>query len=122
MTNFKFDLDDLSDSSAITRKASQNFYPNGTPLTTSYSQDPDAASRTLTQRDLQGILGGDALYRSPNFALQISQKNTESSIGRILAASPGTDVAGEGIKIADPNSTNPNAYLTRIWSIYSDSS
>ena len=115
MSDLKFNVDDLSDSSSITRKIAESFYPTGQPLKTSYSQDPDAASRTLTQRDLQSILGGDALYRSPNFALQISQKNTESSISAILASNPGTD-SGKGIQISDPNSQNINAKLTRICS------
>lgn len=114
MGDLKFNVDDLADSSSITRKIAESFYPTGQPLKTSYSQDPDAASRTLTQRDLQSILGGDALYRSPNFALQISQKNTESSIAAILAANPGTDKDGKGIVISDPNSQNINAQLRRI--------
>jgi len=114
MSEMKLSLEDLSDSSSITEKVAQNFYPTGEPLKTSYSQDPNAASRTLTQRDLQSILGGDALYRSPNFGLQISQKNTESSISAILAANPGTDADGKGIVISDPNSQNPNAQLKRI--------
>jgi hypothetical protein len=118
----KLNLDDLSDSSSITQKVAENFYPTGQPLKTSYSQDPNAASRTLTQRDLQSILGGDALYRSPNFALQVSQKNTESSISAILAANPGTDAAGKGISISDPNSQNANAKLTRINGVFPNSS
>ena len=122
MSEMKLNLDDLSDSSSITEKVAQNFYPTGEPLKTSYSQDPNAASRTLTQRDLQSILGGDALYRSPNFGLQISQKNTESSISAILAANPGTDADGKGIVISDPNSQNPNAQLKRINGVYSNSS
>ena len=117
----KLNLDDLSDSSSLTQKVADNFYPTGEPLKTSYSQDPNAASRTLTQRDLQSILGGDALYRSPNFALQISQKNTESSIASILAANPGTDASGKGIVISDPNSQNANATLTRIHCFCSNS-
>jgi hypothetical protein len=115
MDDLKFNVDDLADSSTITKKVAESFYPTGEPLKTSYSQDPNAASRHLTQRDLQSILGGDALYRSPNFALQISQKNTESSIASILAANPGTDASGKGIVISDPNSQNANATLTRIY-------
>jgi hypothetical protein len=109
MSDFNFTLEDLADSSAMARKTADTFYANGQPLRTSYSKSGDP-SRTLTQRDLQSVLGGDALYRSPNFALQLSQKNTESSISGILAANPGTDASG--IKIKDPNSTNPNAELT----------
>ena len=112
----KLNLDDLSDSSSLTQKVADNFYPTGEPLKTSYSQDPNAASRTLTQRDLQSILGGDALYRSPNFGLQVSQKNTESSISAILAANLTTDATKE-LKISDPNSQNPNAQLKRINSV-----
>ena len=122
MSDLKFNIDDLADSSSITQKIAESFYPTGQPLKTSYSQDPNAASRTLTQRDLQSILGGDALYRSPNFALQISQKNTESSIASILAANPGTDASGKGIVISDPNSQNANATLTRIHCFCSNSS
>lgn len=122
MADLKLNIDDLVDSSSLTQKVADGFYPTGEPLKTSYSQDPNAASRTLTQRDLQSILGGDALYRSPNFALQISQKNTESSISAILASNPGTDSAGKGIAISDPNSQNANATLTRINRFQSNSS
>lgn len=115
MSELKINVDDLSDSSSITQKVADSFYPTGEPLKTSYSQDPNAASRTLTQRDLQSILGGDALYRSPNFALQVSQKNTESSISAILASNPGTD--SSLISIKDPNSQNSNAKLSRIYCI-----
>lgn len=90
MSDFNYSIDDLTDTSAIARKTSQNFYrdaPNGVPLVTSYSTteygDPD---RTLTQRDLQSVLSGDALYRNPNFALQLSNRSVQSSINGILGA------------------------------------
>jgi hypothetical protein len=53
---------------------------------------------------------GDALYRSPNFALQVSNQNTQSSINSILAAVGGPDA--QNLQIQDPNSQDPNATLT----------
>jgi hypothetical protein len=88
MSDFNYSIDDLTDTSAIARKTSENFYrdaPNGVPLKTSYSESGDA-QRTLTQRDLQSVLSGDALYRNPNFALQLSNQNVQSSINGILGA------------------------------------
>jgi hypothetical protein len=52
----KFNVNDLADSSSIARSASSSFYPSGAPLKTSYSVNGDA-TRTLTQRDLQSVLG-----------------------------------------------------------------
>lgn len=84
MSDMSFTLDDLSSTSALAQKASNNFYknlPDGKPLTTTYSTDGDP-NRTLTQRDLQGVLSGDALYRNPNFSFQVTNKNVQSSINR----------------------------------------
>jgi len=84
MADFNYTIDDLSDTGALARKTSDNFYrdlPNGAPLKTSYSKSGDV-NRTLTQRDLQSVLSGDALYRNPAFAMQISNNNVQSSINR----------------------------------------
>jgi hypothetical protein len=55
MPDFNYNIDDLSDTSSLASKTSSAFYPSGEPLKTSYSTSGDA-SRTLTQRDLQGVL------------------------------------------------------------------
>lgn len=84
MSDINFNIEDLSSTSSIAQKASDMFYkdlPNGVPLKTSYSDGADP-NRTLTQRDLQSVLAGDAIYRSPAFALQVANKNTQSSINR----------------------------------------
>lgn len=84
MTEFNYSIDDLQDTSSLVRKTTDNFYrdaPNGQPLKTSYSETGDV-NRTLTQRDLQSVLSGDALYRNPNFALQMSNQTVQSSINR----------------------------------------
>lgn len=54
-------------------------------------------------------MDGDALYRSPNFALQMSNNNTQSSINSILASVGGPDA--NNLEIQDPNSQDPNAKL-----------
>lgn len=84
MSDFSYSIDDLEDTSSIVRKTNDSFYkntPDGQPLKTSYSETGDA-NRTLTQRDLQSVLSGDALYRSPNFALQTTNQTIQSSINR----------------------------------------
>lgn len=84
MSDMNFNIQDLDSTSTIAQKASEMFYknlPNGTPLRTSYSNGGDP-NRSLTQRDLQSVLAGDAIYRSPAFALQVANKNTQSSINR----------------------------------------
>lgn len=81
MSDFRINLDDLSDTSSLARKASDTFYSGNAPLTTTESTDGDR-QRTLTQRDLQSVMAGDALYRSPNFSLQVSNHNVQSSINR----------------------------------------
>jgi hypothetical protein len=55
MPDFNYNIDDLSDTSALASKTSNAFYPSGQPLKTSYSVSGDV-NRTLTQRDLQGVL------------------------------------------------------------------
>lgn len=107
MSDFNFTVDDLSSSSAMAQKTSDALYAGAEPLKTSYSQYGDA-NRTLTQRDLQSVLAGDALYRSPNFGLQVSQKTTESSVNSILLAGSNDSAS---MKIQDPNSANPGDYL-----------
>lgn len=117
MSDFNYSIEDLNDTSSIARKTNENFYrnvPNNEPLKTSYSQNGDA-SRTLTQRDLQSVLAGDALYRSPTFALQLANQSTQSSINGILGSVGGADA--NNLKIQDPNSSDPNAVLTRSISI-----
>ena len=84
MTDFNYSIDDLQDTSSIVRKTTDNFYrdmPNGQPLKTSYSESGDV-NRTLTQRDLQSVLSGDALYRSPSFSMQTANQTVQSSINR----------------------------------------
>lgn len=84
MSDFNYSIDDLEDTSSIVRKTTDSFYrntPDGQPLRTSYSENGDP-NRTLTQRDLQSVLSGDALYRSPNFALQTTNQTVQSSINR----------------------------------------
>lgn len=84
MSDFNYSIEDLEDTSSLTRKTIDSFYkntPNGIPLKTSYAETGDV-NRTLTQRDLQSVLAGDALYRSPNFALQVSNQAVQSSINR----------------------------------------
>lgn len=110
MAEFKYNLDDVSSTSAIAKKTAENFY-NGQskPLKTTYSENGDQ-QRTLTQRDLQSVLSGDALYRSPAFALQVSNQNVQSSINQILASGAATDA--KDLVIQDPNSDNPNKTLT----------
>ena len=56
MSDFNFSIDDLSSTSSIVRKATDTFYANGKALKTSYSENGDS-QRTLTQRDLQSVLG-----------------------------------------------------------------
>jgi hypothetical protein len=56
MSDFNFSIDDLSSTSSIVRKATDTFYANGKTLKTSYSENGDS-QRTLTQRDLQSVLG-----------------------------------------------------------------
>lgn len=56
MSNFDFNIDDLSSTSSIVKKATNTFYANGRALKTSYSENGDS-QRTLTQRDLQAVLG-----------------------------------------------------------------
>jgi hypothetical protein len=107
MSDFNFTVDDLSSSSAMAQKTSDALYAGAEPLKTSYSQYGDA-NRTLTQRDLQSVLAGDALYRSPNFGLQVSQKTTESSVNSILLAGSNDSAS---MKIQDPNSPNSGDYL-----------
>lgn len=88
MSDFNYSIEDLNDTSSIARKTSDNFYrdlPTGKPIVTSYSESGDA-SRSLTQRDLQSVLAGDALYRNPAFALQISNQSVQSSINGILGS------------------------------------
>lgn len=53
---------------------------------------------------------GDAIYRSPNFAIQLSNQNTQSSINSILASVGGPDA--KNLEIQNPNSQDPNAKLT----------
>ena len=116
MSDFNYSIEDLTDTSSITRKTSNNFYgnlPTGEPIVTSDSKSGDA-SRSLTQRDLQSVLAGDALYRNPAFALQLSNQSVQSSINGILGSVGGADA--NNLKIQDPNSSNPNATLTRSWS------
>ncbi len=85
MDDFNYNIDDLNNTASIAKKTSENFYRGQIkPLKTTYSENGDV-QRTLTQRDLQSVLSGDALYRSPNFALQISNANVQSSINEILA-------------------------------------
>lgn len=85
MTDFNYDINDLSDTSSLVKKSAENFYRGQVkPLVTTDSQNGDR-QRTLTQRDIHSILGGDALYRSPVFGLQISNQNVQSSISQILA-------------------------------------
>lgn len=85
MDDFNYNIDDLNNTASIAKKTSENFYRGQIkPLKTTYSENGDV-QRTLTQRDLQSVLAGDALYRSPNFALQISNANVQSSINEILA-------------------------------------
>lgn len=81
MSDFKINLDDLNDTASLAKKAVDGFYPGGVPLTTTDSTNGDR-QRTLTQRDLQSVMAGDALYRSPNFSLQVSNHNVQSSINR----------------------------------------
>lgn len=84
MTEFNYSIDDLQDTSSLARKTIDTFYkdtPNGQPLKTSYSESGDV-NRTLTQRDVQSVLSGDALYRSPNFAMQVANQTVQSSINR----------------------------------------
>lgn len=109
MPEFNYNLEDLNDTSSIAKKSAENFY-NGqvAPLKTSLAQNGDM-QRTLTQRDLQEVLSGDALYRSPNFALQISTNNVQSSINNILANGAATDA--QDLTISDPNSEDPNSKL-----------
>lgn len=88
MSDFNYSLEDLNDTSSIVRKTNENFYanvPNNEPLKTSYSTSGDA-QRTLTQRDLQSVLSGDAIYRTPTFGLQLANQTTQSSINGILAS------------------------------------
>lgn len=85
MPEFNYSLEDLNDTSSIAKKSADNFYRGQqAPLKTSFAQDGDI-QRTLTQRDLQEVLSGDALYRNPSFALQVSTNNVQSSINSILA-------------------------------------
>lgn len=85
MDEFNYTVEDLNDTASIAKKTSENFYRGQIkPLKTTYSENGDI-QRTLTQRDLQSVLSGDALYRSPNFALQLSNGNVQSSINDILA-------------------------------------
>lgn len=56
MSDFNYNIDDLSDTSTLASKTSSAFYPSGEPLKTSYSVSGDA-NRSLTQRDLQSVLG-----------------------------------------------------------------
>ena len=121
MSDFNYSIEDLTDTSSIARKTSNNFYgnlPTGEPVVTSFSQSGDA-SRTLTQRDLQSVLAGDALYRNPAFSLQLSNQAAQSSINGILGSISGAD--DKNIVIQDPNSSNPNAKLVRSCSFSSDS-
>lgn len=81
MSDFKFNLDDLSDTSAVVRKASNSFYPAGKIYKTSFSENGDL-TRSLTQRDLQSVLSGDALYRNPTYVTQLNNQMVNSSIVR----------------------------------------
>lgn len=84
MADFSYSIDDLQDTSSIARKTVDTFYrdmPNGQPLKTSYSESGDV-NRTLTQRDIQSVLSGDVLYRSPNFSMQVANQTVQSSINR----------------------------------------
>lgn len=112
MTDFNYNIEDLNDTASIAKKSSENFYKGQVaPLKTSFSKDGDM-QRSLTQRDLQEVLSGDALYRSPNFALQISTNNVQSSINNILANGSATD--SQDLVITDPNSEDPNKKLEGI--------
>jgi hypothetical protein len=85
MTDFKYDIEDLNNTSSLVKKTSENFYRGQVkPLKTTDSQNGDR-QRTLTQRDIHSVMGGDALYRSPIFGTQISNQNVQSSINNILA-------------------------------------
>jgi hypothetical protein len=108
MSDFNYSIEDLTDTSSIARKTSNNFYgnlPTGEPVVTSFSQSGDA-SRSLTQRDLQSVL-------------QLSNQSAQSSINGILGSISGAD--DKNIVIQDPNSSNPNAKLVRSCSFSSDS-
>lgn len=85
MGDLYFDPEDLSDSSSLAEKTAQQFYAFGEPVKTSYSQYGDA-QRTLTQRDLNSVLGGEALYRNPAFSLQASHQMIQSNINGILVS------------------------------------
>lgn len=85
MATFNYDIEDLNNTSSLAKKTSENFYRGQVkPLKTTDSQNADR-QRTLTQRDVHSVLGGDALYRSPIFGMQISNQNVQSSINQILA-------------------------------------
>jgi hypothetical protein len=113
MAEFSYNLEDLNNTSSIAKKSSENFYRGQkTPLKTSDSEYGDT-QRSLTQRDLQEVLSGDALYRNPSYVLQVSTNNVQSSINNILASGAESTDA-KGLRIQDPNSDNPNEFLERI--------
>lgn len=111
MSDFKFNIEDLNDTASIAKKVSDSFYPAGKIYKTSLSQTGDL-TRTLTQRDLQAVLGGDAIYRNPNYVTQINNQMVNSSIVGVLSSVPETD-ATNGIIIQDPDSEDATAKLRR---------
>lgn len=92
MGDISFNPEDLDNSSSLTNKAAEQFYAFGQPVKTSYAQYGDP-QRTLTQRDLNSVLGGEALYRNPAFSLQASHQMIQSNINSILTAEA-TDASG----------------------------
>lgn len=111
MSDFKFNIEDLNDTASITRKISDSFYPAGKIYKTSLSQTGDL-TRTLTQRDLQAVLGGDAIYRNPTYVTQLNGQMINSTITGILSAIPETD-AVNALVIPNPDTEDQSEYLRR---------
>lgn len=109
----KIDSSSLRNSSDITRAIFSNYYPNGQIVVKSTSFSSEGVyNRTLTSRTISDSLAGDALYRSPKFALTFYNKMVGSSLNSLITG--GSDNAFSSptsLKIFNPESSDATATL-----------
>lgn len=115
MSTFNFDNEKIKTSESIFAEVSRSFYPDDQIIVkrTSSSEAGVSRERTLTSRTLADAISGDALFRSPKFALTFYNKGLSSSLNSLITGgSEAAFTSGSTYVIQDPEDPDGNSTIT----------
>lgn len=115
MSTFNFDNEKIKTSESIFAEISRSFYPDDQIVVkkTSAAEAGVSRERTLTSRTLADAISGDALFRSPKFALTYYNKSLSSSLNSLITGgSEAAFTSGSIYKIENPEDPNGTATIS----------